>query len=122
AASALVVRFVVAGRLLSLWRSSGAWRPRQSFPTRRSSELPPPTDPRLANTPMTWQETLSSLIRSPSGLSLEGKISSRTVGPMMQDRKSTRLNSSHVKISYAVFCVKKKKANIGDDLDRRAAS
>src|SRR5690606_40703845 len=26
------------------------------------------------------------------------------------DRKSTRLNSSHVKISYAVFCLKKKKA------------
>src|SRR5690606_41970574 len=25
-----------------------------------------------------------------------------------QDRKSTRLNSSHVKISYAVFCLKKK--------------
>src|SRR5690606_42074650 len=29
-------------------------------------------------------------------------------GPL--DRKSTRLNSSHVKISYAVFCLKKKKA------------
>src|SRR5436309_5024095 len=28
------------------------------------------------------------------------------------DRKSTRLNSSHVKISYAVFCLKKKKKNI----------
>src|SRR5436309_12092228 len=27
----------------------------------------------------------------------------------VQDRKSTRLNSSHVKISYAVFCSKKKK-------------
>src|SRR5699024_12205363 len=27
------------------------------------------------------------------------------------DRKSTRLNSSHVSISYAVFCLKKKKAN-----------
>src|SRR5690606_41959095 len=27
-----------------------------------------------------------------------------------QDRKSTRLNSSHVKISYAVFCLKKKNA------------
>src|SRR5690606_39741593 len=27
----------------------------------------------------------------------------------IQDRKSTRLNSSHVKISYAVFCLKKKK-------------
>src|SRR5699024_12796923 len=28
------------------------------------------------------------------------------------DRKSTRLNSSHVSISYAVFCLKKKKADI----------
>src|SRR5690554_7207055 len=27
------------------------------------------------------------------------------------DRKSTRLNSSHVRISYAVFCLKKKKTN-----------
>src|SRR5437870_9282700 len=29
----------------------------------------------------------------------------------MGDRKSTRLNSSHVAISYAVFCLKKKKRN-----------
>src|SRR3989442_5512924 len=29
----------------------------------------------------------------------------------LQDRKSTRLNSSHVRISYAVFCLKKKKQN-----------
>src|SRR2546430_5778608 len=29
----------------------------------------------------------------------------------MQDRKSTRLNSSHSQISYAVFCLKKKKTN-----------
>src|SRR5699024_12697840 len=28
-----------------------------------------------------------------------------------EDRKSTRLNSSHVSISYAVFCLKKKKKN-----------
>src|SRR6266511_5042346 len=28
-----------------------------------------------------------------------------------RDRKSTRLNSSHVKISYAVFCLKKNKKN-----------
>src|SRR5690606_41989508 len=28
------------------------------------------------------------------------------------DRKSTRLNSSHVKISYAVFCLKKKKISL----------
>src|SRR5207302_4288771 len=30
-------------------------------------------------------------------------------GAAREDRKSTRLNSSHVKISYAVFCLKKKK-------------
>src|SRR5436309_13944386 len=30
----------------------------------------------------------------------------------LADRKSTRLNSSHVKISYAVFCLKKKKKEI----------
>src|SRR5215475_14919661 len=30
-------------------------------------------------------------------------------GSGLADRKSTRLNSSHVKISYAVFCLKKKK-------------
>src|SRR3989442_11554821 len=29
----------------------------------------------------------------------------------LRDRKSTRLNSSHVRISYAVFCLKKKKKN-----------
>src|SRR3989442_10035985 len=33
-----------------------------------------------------------------------------------QDRKSTRLNSSHVRISYAVFCLKKKKRVINTAL------
>src|SRR5215475_15599361 len=33
-----------------------------------------------------------------------------------RDRKSTRLNSSHVKISYAVFCLKKKKKKEKDIL------
>src|SRR5690625_7057287 len=31
----------------------------------------------------------------------------------VRDRKSTRLNSSHVAISYAVFCLKKKKTTAG---------
>src|SRR2546430_11359416 len=31
-----------------------------------------------------------------------------------RDRKSTRLNSSHSQISYAVFCLKKKKGNTDD--------
>src|SRR3989442_7495871 len=36
----------------------------------------------------------------------------QTVGAVvaLEDRKSTRLNSSHVRISYAVFCLKKKKS------------
>src|SRR2546429_2206014 len=33
----------------------------------------------------------------------------------LQDRKSTRLNSSHGYISYAVFCLKKKKKNSTND-------
>src|SRR5690554_8075359 len=37
------------------------------------------------------------------------------------DRKSTRLNSSHVRISYAVFCLKKKKKN-GHNYTCRAVS
>src|SRR6202041_1742696 len=39
-------------------------------------------------------------------LEKEGKAS--TQGDIIRDRKSTRLNSSHVEISYAVFCLKKK--------------
>src|SRR5690606_14083869 len=39
------------------------------------------------------------------GLDEAGRAASQDAG----DRKSTRLNSSHVKISYAVFCLKKKK-------------
>src|SRR5690606_40349743 len=35
------------------------------------------------------------------------------------DRKSTRLNSSHVKISYAVFCLKKKNTTRTEDEPRR---
>src|SRR5437868_9799734 len=41
-----------------------------------------------------------------SGTNLSAVISGRCTYP---DRKSTRLNSSHVSISYAVFCLKKKK-------------
>src|SRR5690606_39164006 len=45
-------------------------------------------------------------------------IAKGEIGPVVlgrdhhEDRKSTRLNSSHVKISYAVFCLKKKKKGI----------
>src|SRR2546430_9459761 len=42
------------------------------------------------------------------------RIPARVLRPAAQDRKSTRLNSSHSQISYAVFCLKKKKND--DDL------
>src|SRR5690606_39277039 len=38
-------------------------------------------------------------------------VASPQVGGHALDRKSTRLNSSHVKISYAVFCLKKKRGS-----------
>src|SRR2546426_7036359 len=38
-----------------------------------------------------------------------------------KDRKSTRLNSSHLVISYAVFCLKKKKGTAREDDDRAFA-
>src|SRR3712207_7869669 len=44
-----------------------------------------------------------------------GLESVRRGGRAHRDRKSTRLNSSHANISYAVFCLKKKKKNIQND-------
>src|SRR2546428_1830466 len=40
---------------------------------------------------------------------LQGRVASVATRPWRVDRKSTRLNSSHDQISYAVFCLKKKK-------------
>src|SRR2546426_8566342 len=47
----------------------------------------------------------------------------RSTGASWRDRKSTRLNSSHLVISYAVFCLKKKKKQTVrryDELEPRA--
>src|SRR3989442_11119768 len=50
-------------------------------------------------------EVAGNLVSNPTGTAGVGnEIPS-------EDRKSTRLNSSHVRISYAVFCLKKKKKN-----------
>src|SRR5690606_41371780 len=86
-----------------------------SFPTRRSSDLSvslvfgPPTGevsegPAEAEAPV---ETEAPVEREAAG-----EPGTRDVDAVVEsaaDRKSTRLNSSHVKISYAVFCLKKKK-------------
>src|SRR2546426_8890751 len=47
-------------------------------------------------------------VRKAVGLAL-AKIGTRGAAEPLRDRKSTRLNSSHLVISYAVFCLKKKK-------------
>src|ERR1039458_2365983 len=46
----------------------------------------------------------------------------RTSGDTLRDRKSTRLNSSHLGISYAVFCLKKKKKNKTNTQDSPTSS
>src|SRR5207302_9850488 len=98
-------RFRSRPRLLSyILLSSRSPTPRAlpSFPTRRSSDLGvgspgrgrrevEPVDPDVV------------LIPGHFGLA-DPERQDRS-----EDRKSTRLNSSHVKISYAVFCLKKKK-------------
>src|SRR5690606_41897235 len=103
--------------LFRLLICSGDPRALHSFPTRRSSDLPP------------WRWSRRRAGSPPSGgaegVELGGQPPVRWQGgggrlqPLAaagalrlrhhQDRKSTRLNSSHVKISYAVFCLKKKK-------------
>src|SRR3712207_8999133 len=45
-------------------------------------------------------------------LSLEPLLGINFVLDLNEDRKSTRLNSSHANISYAVFCLKKKKKRL----------
>src|SRR3989440_6399050 len=45
------------------------------------------------------------------------KLPQRKMVQLQLDRKSTRLNSSHDQISYAVFCLKKKKTNKDDTIE-----
>src|SRR5690606_40705772 len=93
-----------------------------SFPTRRSSDLPDSTDGHVylaylaalaaplsygvaASYGQRYLGHTSALVNSAGSLAAAALL---LVGPAWLDRKSTRLNSSHVKISYAVFCLKKK--------------
>src|SRR5690606_41238411 len=90
-----------------------------SFPTRRSSDLervaPRPDGSGLAlgmaraytggfRSGLGHYDEAIALLTSGTEL-LREHVNGRVLG---LDRKSTRLNSSHVKISYAVFCLKKK--------------
>src|SRR5690554_3346646 len=58
-------------------------------------------------------ESISAVVGTSMGGYTASHLASRlnvpfvAINPPMKDRKSTRLNSSHVRISYAVFCLKK---------------
>src|SRR5260221_9035165 len=70
------------------------------FPTRRSSDLE--VQAQIAELPQVELPDYKDLIKS--ALATLKKDATK-----QEDRKSTRLNSSHTVISYAVFCLKKKK-------------
>src|SRR5205085_11161231 len=94
----------------SLFTATVAGRAFHSFPTRRSSDLgqhcSPGHDrlrvPCLRLPQLGAQERLGAVVEH--RLDLDHQRDLRPVA----DRKSTRLNSSHSQISYAVFCLKKK--------------
>src|SRR5690606_41827782 len=90
---------------LSYWY--GSHPDLHSFPTRRSSDLGCPEGAGAILRHKGWRvETVTR--RGRDGES-DRPHRARCQGRTGKDRKSTRLNSSHVKISYAVFCLKKKK-------------
>src|SRR5690554_6985848 len=89
------------GRLLSDLKNQNLTQVAQKYIRQLMDALSKPATPKQhTNTLMHIQGYLKKLI---SG---EDKEKLNQV-----DRKSTRLNSSHVRISYAVFCLKKKKKN-----------
>src|SRR5438128_8629315 len=78
-------------------------------PTRRSSDL------------YEWRDARSRSISSPSSICcLTNTIAPMTIMQWYSDRKSTRLNSSHGSISYAVFCLKKKRRPVSRIAERAA--
>src|SRR5690606_41814882 len=88
-----------------------------SFPTRRSSDLLRFAAYHLISAANPHDERASIGARALTGHAYRGHVFWDTEIFMLPffvltwpeaDRKSTRLNSSHVKISYAVFCLKKK--------------
>src|SRR5699024_12869744 len=86
-----------------------------SFPTRRSSDLDyyfPETKGIDTSDSKVYFDMSTVLEPMENRSALEVEVAMAPLGKLYAkrflDRKSTRLNSSHVSISYAVFCLKKK--------------
>src|SRR5205085_12168298 len=87
------------------FNNTGAARYLHSFPTRRSSDLAERSALRSGGiTNVTWP---SPVVTDQASRTTEPDRTSAVI-----DRKSTRLNSSHSQISYAVFCLKKKSTGL----------
>src|SRR5438270_10533460 len=78
----------------------------------------PPTSTLFPYTTLfrSFKPTVLPLLATTTQASYEGTLRKYLIPafgeiPLREDRKSTRLNSSHSQISYAVFCLKKKKNN-----------
>src|SRR3712207_7376166 len=89
--------------------------PPETYPLPLHAALPIP--PRVPQPPAP-ADAVRSAQRAGQGLPAlvhPGRVHAHRRRPLRrhddQDRKSTRLNSSHANISYAVFCLKKKKNN-----------
>src|SRR5438270_7096928 len=82
-----------------------------SFPSFFFLMLRPP--PRSTLFPYTtlFRSSRRRSVSAVTGKGISGR-SGRSQSRTREDRKSTRLNSSHSQISYAVFCLKKKKKKI----------
>src|SRR5690606_32815693 len=87
---------------LSASRAAGGWRGHRYAPAAVASWCPTRTIRR------TWPACTAAMPTA-GGRPVRPARSERLGKTACTDRKSTRLNSSHVKISYAVFCLKKKK-------------
>src|SRR5205814_9747388 len=89
-----------------------------SFPTRRSSDLRSNKCTHWSRDRTTCPESWCTYLSSGSAvlfLASASSVSRRIISVSRiraRDRKSTRLNSSHLGISYAVFCLKKKTKKI----------
>src|SRR5205085_11702384 len=93
---------------LFFFQSYGHPRHLHSFPTRRSSDLPAQAhqNQNTRGTHSFARCCANAHRRNSKAGKRKHSVSAIETGT---DRKSTRLNSSHSQISYAVFCLKKKK-------------
>src|SRR5206468_12032707 len=86
------------------FQRSAAHRALHSFPTRRSSDLE-----LVCSNSFRSSAPANAVGLLKQEMALLGSMVMRCGEAARVDRKSTRLNSSHDQISYAVFCLKKKK-------------